>query len=100
MRVEWLPLRPLVVNPLGLAKRAFQGVGCDRLDLGGDADGVLDVDADPLGMIDKPAAVPALRTGFGRDGQFIHSPVAGELHDKMAAAPVGRMDELTITAEA
>ena len=89
-----LPFGSLVMNALRLAERTLQRVGRDGPHLRGDADRILDVRRNPLGVITQPAAVPALGARFGNDRQFIHASVTRELKDEMAAAPIGREQHL------
>src|SRR4029079_3494975 len=83
-------LGPLVVEPLGLAQRAFQRRRRDHLYLGADPDRVLDMGRNPVGMIDQTLSVPALWPRLGDDGQLVHAALARQLHDEMSTAPVGR----------
>src|SRR5260221_7513806 len=98
METKYTPLsllpRPLVVHALGLAERALQRVGRDDSDRRGDADGVLDVQADLLGVVGQTATVPALGPRFGVDRQPVHSPLARQLENEVAAAPVSREQDL------
>src|SRR4051794_4105161 len=91
---QGLPFRPLVVNTLGLAKRAFQRFRGYRADFCRNTDGVLDEDRDLLGVGGQAAAVPMFGAGFGQHGHFVHAAFAGEFDDKVAAAPVGRQQRL------
>src|SRR6266702_4798728 len=83
-------LRPLVVEPLGLAERALQRGRCNHPHPGADADGVLDMGRDTVSMVDEPATIPALGSRLRDDGQLVHAAFAGELEDEVAAAPIGR----------
>src|SRR5258706_3340431 len=82
-------LRPLVEYALGLAERALQRLGRHRLDARGYADGVLDIGGGPLGVIEEPAAVPALRGRFRQHRHLVHPPLAPPFPDAMTAAPLG-----------
>src|SRR5262245_10626694 len=86
--------RPLVVYALGFAERALQRIGRDDPDRRGDADGVLDVQADPVGMLAQAASVPAFRPRFGVNGQLVHPSLARQFENEMAAAPVGGEQDL------
>src|ERR1700682_1539222 len=59
MRGEKSSLRPLVEYALGFAERALQRLGRHGPDARGDANGVLDMGGDPLGVFDEPGAGPA-----------------------------------------
>src|SRR5437762_14007977 len=84
-----LPFRPLVVNTFRLAERAFQRIGRDGLDAGGDADGVLDEDRDLFGMRGQAAAVPAFGAGFGEHGHLVHPPLPRQF-DRSEERRVGK----------